>query len=93
MLFVGANIQCWTGPSSDLAIEQTLMRPLKSTDGLTRGSGMTEEMQNLWTLSAPVTSEYNIAMHDFIDLAYTTSSQHKDSTEVRIKRDAYDLFG
>ena len=47
--------QCWAGPSSDLVIEQTLMRSLKSTGGLTRGSGMTEDMRNLWT-SAPVTS-------------------------------------
>ncbi|XP_041369943.1 sperm receptor for egg jelly-like [Gigantopelta aegis] len=33
----------WAHLGSDLVIEQTLMRPLKSTDGLTRGSGMTEE--------------------------------------------------
>ncbi|XP_068214528.1 uncharacterized protein [Palaemon carinicauda] len=52
---------------------------------------MTEEMHNLWTLSAPVTSEYNSAMQDFTDLTYTASPQHKDSTEARIKRDAYDL--
>ena len=83
--------QCWTGLSSDLVTEQTLMRYLKSTGGLTRGSGMTEDMRNIWTLSAPVTSEYNIAMQDFTNLTYTTSPQHKDSTEARIKRDASDL--
>ncbi|KAH3840463.1 hypothetical protein DPMN_113912 [Dreissena polymorpha] len=38
-----------------------------------------------------VTSEYNSAMQDFTELAYTTSPQHKDSTGVRIKRDASDL--
>jgi len=43
-------------------------------------------MRNLWTLSAPVTSEYNSAMQDFTDLTYTTSPQHKDSTEARIKK-------
>ncbi len=48
----------------DLVVEQTLMRSLKSTGGLTRGSGMTEDMRNLWTLSVPVTSEYNSAMQD-----------------------------
>ena len=37
------------------------------------------------------TSEYNSAMQDFTDLTYTTSPQHKDSTEARIKRDASDL--
>ena len=36
--------QCWVGISSDLVIEQTLMKSLKSTGGLTRGRGMTEDM-------------------------------------------------
>ena len=62
------------------------MRSLKSTGGLTRGSGMTEDMWNLWTLS-----EYNTAIQDFTNLIYTTSAQHKDSTEARINRDASDL--
>ncbi|XP_052233279.1 uncharacterized protein LOC127846144 [Dreissena polymorpha] len=83
--------QCWAGLSSDLVIEQTLMRSLKSAGGLTRSSGMTEEMQNLWTLSEPVTSAYNSVMQEFTDLVYTTSPQHKESTEARIKRDASDL--
>ncbi|KAH3880131.1 hypothetical protein DPMN_004044 [Dreissena polymorpha] len=53
---------------------------------------MTEEMQNLCTLSAPpVTSEYSSAMQEFTDLVYTSSPQHKDSTEVCIKRDVSDL--
>ena len=85
------NNQCWAGLSRDVVIEQTLMRSLMSTGGLTRGSGMTENMRNLWTLSAPVTSEYNIAMQDFTNLTYTISPQHKDSTEARIKRGASDL--
>ena len=79
--------KCWARRSSDLVIEQTLMRSVKSAGGLTRGSGMTEDMQNLWTLSTPVTSEYNIAMQDFTNLTYTTSMQHKYSTGARIKRD------
>ena len=83
--------QCWVGLSSDLIIEQTLMRFLKTTCGLTRGSGMTEDMRNLWNISASVTSEYNIAMQDFTNLTYTTSPQHRDSTEARIKRDTCDV--
>jgi len=38
-----------------------------------------------------VTSEYNSAMQDFTDMTYTTSPQHKDSTEACIKRDASEL--
>ena len=83
--------QYWAGLSSDLVIEQTLMRSLKSTGGLTRGSGMPEDMRNLWTLYVPVTSECNIAMQDFTSLTYTTSPQHKDAKEARLKRDASDI--
>ena len=43
MLFVGAISAGLKVLSSDLVIEQTLIRSLKSTGGLTRGSGMTED--------------------------------------------------
>ena len=69
--------QCCAGLSSDVVIEQMLIRSLKGTDGLTRGSGLTKDMRNLWTLSAPVTFEYNIAMQDLTNLTYTTSPQHR----------------
>ena len=41
----------WAGLGYDLVIEQTLMRSLKSTGGLTRGGGMSEEQQIQWTTS------------------------------------------
>lgn len=83
--------QFWAGLSCDLVIEQTLMRSLKSSGGLTHGSGMTEEMRALWTMSTPITSEYNNAMQEFNNLTYTTSEQHRESTEARVKRDHADL--
>ena len=39
------------GLAPDLVIEQSLMRSLKSTGGLTRGRGMTECQRSIWTLS------------------------------------------
>ena len=84
--------QFWAGLSADLVIEQSLMRSLKTPGGLTRGSGMTEEQRALWTMSTPITSEYNYAMQEYTDLAYTTSEQHKEATQSRIKRDATDLL-
>ena len=83
--------QFWAGLSSDLVIEQTLMRSLKGSGGLTHGSGMDEEQRLLWTMSMPVTSEYNNAMQEFTNLLYKTSEQHKESTEARMKRDTADL--
>ena len=37
----------WAGLGADLVIEQVFMRSLKSTGGLTRGSGMTEAQRAL----------------------------------------------
>ena len=68
------------------------MRSLKSTRDLTHGSGMNERQRSLWTMSVPITSEYNNAMQGFNGLCYTTSEQHKESTEPRIKRDKSDLM-
>jgi hypothetical protein len=81
----------WAGLGSDLVIEQTLMRSLKSTGGLTRGSGMTEHQRAVWTMSAPICSSYNYAMQNYTNTAYTTSEQHKEATTSRMERDTKDL--
>lgn len=54
---------------------------------------MTEEMRALWTMSTPITSEYNKAIQEFNELmsTYTTSKPHRESTEARMKRDHSDL--
>ena len=38
--------QFWAGLLSDLVIEQRLMRSLKMSGGLTRGTGLTEEQRS-----------------------------------------------
>ncbi|KAK6167144.1 hypothetical protein SNE40_021241 [Patella caerulea] len=72
------------------------MRALKTSGGLTRGSNMTEKQIALWTMSAPVCSQYNQAMQEFTGKMFETSEQHKETMTCRIKRDAYDsskVFG
>ena len=61
----------WSGFGCDLTIEQTLMRSLKTSGGLTRGSGMSEHMQSIWTLSTPLSAEYNLAMQSLTEMEYT----------------------
>jgi hypothetical protein len=41
-------------------------------------------------MSTPIVPEFNIAMQEFGDLAYTTNEQHKDWTGARIEREAID---
>ena len=80
----------WAGLSTDLVIEQVLMRTLKTSGGLTRGRGITERQRAIWLLSMPVTSEVTGAMQDFTDVTFYTSEQHKDSSNSIIARDHSD---
>ncbi len=49
----------WAGLSVDLTIEQVLMRSMKTSGGLTRGRGMTEQQRLIWLLSMPACAEVN----------------------------------
>ena len=80
----------WAGLSSDLVIEQVLMRSLKTTGGLTRGRGFDELQRLIWLLSRPVCAEINLAMQEFTSVSFTTSEQHKDISSARQERDVQD---
>ena len=54
----------WSGLWTDLVIEQTLMRSLKSRGGLTRGRGFTDSVRNVWVLSA----NYTAAVHESMSI-------------------------
>ena len=66
----------WSGLSTDLVIEQVLMRSVKSTGGLKRGRGMGEAQHAQWLLSMPTLAEYNLAMQQLTGTGYQTSDQH-----------------
>ena len=83
--------QYWAGLGSNLVTEQTLMRSLKSTGGLTIGSGMTEHQRARWTMCAPISAAYNHAMQDFTDTVFTRSEQHNEATPSRMERDRTDM--
>ena len=82
----------WAGLSTDLIIEQVLMRSLKTTGGLTRGSGMTESQRLVWLLSTPACAQVNCAMQDLTTVTYTSSEQHKDVSNARLERDMSDTL-
>ena len=80
----------WAGLSTDLVIEQVLMRSLKTQGGLTRGRGMSETQRLIWLLSMPACAEMNCAMQDFTGITYETSDQHIDMSKSRQERDLVD---
>ena len=67
----------WAGLSQDLVIEQVLMRSLKTSGGLTRGTGFGERQRLVWLLSMPACAEINSAMQTLSGVTFTTSEQHK----------------
>ncbi|CAG2204334.1 unnamed protein product [Mytilus edulis] len=84
--------QYWAGISSDLAIEQALMRSIKTTGGLTRGRGMSDSQRALWILSMPDCAEVNNAMMSFTGTKFYSSDQHKEDGVSRQKRDTKDTM-
>ncbi|CAG2217708.1 unnamed protein product [Mytilus edulis] len=80
----------WSGLSSDLVIEQVLMRCIKTTGGLTRGRGMTDAQRSLWILSMPQCIQMNEALQQVTGVNFETSEQHKEMCIPRKERDTKD---
>ena len=59
------------------------MRSLKTSGGLTRGRGMTENQHLLWLLSRPACAEVNQAMQELTGVNYNTGEQNKVMTAAR----------
>lgn len=81
----------WGGLSTDLVIEQVLMKNIKGCGGLTHGRGMTENQQLLWTMSRPLCAQMNNSMQEFSGVKHIGSEQHITMTTARITRDNADI--
>ena len=80
----------WAGLSPDLVIEQTLMQSLKSTAGLTRGTGFKVVQRNAYLFSRPACAKISAAIQELTGKLYSTSEQHKDMSATRIAHDNED---
>ena len=77
----------WAGLSTDLIIEQVLMRSMKTSGGLGRGRGMTEQQRTIWTLAMPKCAEINHTMQELSGVWQATGGQNKDMSPSRLTRD------
>ena len=80
----------WAGLWTDLIIEQTMMRSVKTAGGLTRGRGMKEGTRHLWTLSLNHSTSINDAMKLLGGSSTKNSEQHIDLGPSRLKQDHAD---
>lgn len=81
----------WAGLSSDLVIEQTMMKAIKGRGGLTHGRGMGEAVRLLWTSSVHECATWHVEMKKLAKMTQSDSHQHPDCSTSRIKRDNDDM--
>ena len=80
----------WSGISTDLTIEQAMMRAVKSSGGLTRGRGKT--MRTTWTSTVHVTGAVRSALSQLSGTEYChENTVHPDLGKSRTNRDMNDL--
>ena len=82
----------WAGLWTDMVIEQTLMRSIKSTGGLTRGRGFQENVRHLWVNSISYTAAVHEAMTSLSGVQVGTSEQHLEMGTTRRLQDYDDCI-
>lgn len=82
----------WAGLSTDLVIEQVLMRTLKSRGGLTHGRGLTESVRTSWVSCMHKSASIYDSLLHFLKLNDNDKEhEHKDLSSSRLKRDHSDI--
>ena len=81
----------WSGLWSDLIIEQTMMRSIKSQGGLTRGRGMSDSVRTLWTSTLHHCAAVHQTLSSVTNTIQKSSEQHVEIGTTRCNRDNADL--
>ena len=68
------------------------MRSMKTSGGLVRGRGMTEQQRTIWTLAMPKCAEINHTMQELSGVWQATGEQNKDMSPSRLTRDWKDMY-
>ena len=66
------------------------MRSMKTSVGLTRDRGLTEQQRLTWLLAMPACAEVNRAMQELSGAKYSTNEQNKETGKSRQRRDKKD---
>jgi hypothetical protein len=82
----------WSGLSTDLAIEQVMMKELKSRGGLTHGRGLTDSVRLMWVSTMHKMATVHSSLNSLLALdGVTQDFNHKESGSSRIQRDNNDM--
>ncbi|KAF4531292.1 hypothetical protein B566_EDAN016861 [Ephemera danica] len=77
----------WSGVWSDMIIEQSLMRSIKSVGGISHGRGYSESVLCEYINSLPVCAQFSECLEKFTGIESKSSEQHKDLYASRNKND------
>jgi hypothetical protein len=80
----------WAGLSTDLVIEQTMMKTIKGRGGLTRGRGFDENVRSVWVHTLHQCAGVHLAMTSMTGL-HSSTQQHVDVGKSRANRDCRDM--
>lgn len=77
----------WSGTWTDMIIEQSLMRSIKTIGGLTHGRGVTDASLSKWVAAVPYCYLISEQIDEFSGVRNYSSQQHRDSSASRQNRD------
>jgi hypothetical protein len=82
----------WAGLPTDLAIEQLMMKPLKSSAGLIHKRGLTDNVREMWVSTMHHMAAVHAAVNSLLDLDHLSDDlQHKESGKSHTKHDNADI--
>ena len=79
----------WSGIWTDLCIDQTLMRAVKTQGGLI-GRGMSDSVRNMWVLSMSNTAWIHQALQELTHTKSSHNDQHIELGKSRMNQDSKD---
>jgi len=83
--------QFWFGNFTDMTIEQTQMRSMKTIGDLTHGRGIIDSTLTIWVQDLPSAHDVCETLKKYCGVYMANSEQHVDSRPSRISRDESDL--
>ncbi|GBM38242.1 hypothetical protein AVEN_47338-1 [Araneus ventricosus] len=84
-----AKFSC--GTSTDMVIEQSLMKSMKTDGGIARGRSTQESVISKWVYSKHATNTACEGLEDLANVKMDTTDKHVDASDSRVKRDTEDI--
>lgn len=79
------------GTSTDMVIEQSMMKAMKTDGGIARGRSTKESVISKWVYSMHAMNTVCDKLEDIANVKMDTTEQHVDASDSRMKKDARDI--